>query len=135
MESGALLQQDEQNLSESIQRITTLMINIEKWTAQKIQMEETLKAEEQDWIQNDTIYKQRRIILNYIIRLNLDMSYDAHAALVVTKMNEDSRNLSGSAYELVFFMIQHILQQNRMPSINFMAEINQFISSQQEEMS
>ena len=50
MESGALLQQDEQNLSESIQRITTLMINIEKWTAQKIQMEETLKAEDQDWI-------------------------------------------------------------------------------------
>jgi hypothetical protein len=54
------------------------MINIERWTAQKIQMEETLKAEEQDWIQNDTIYKQRRIILNYIIKLNLDMSYDVH---------------------------------------------------------
>ena len=38
--------QDAQNLSESIQRITTLMINIERWTAQKLQMEETLKAEE-----------------------------------------------------------------------------------------
>ena len=63
------------------------------------------------------------------------MSYDAHASLVVSKMNEDGRNLSGQAYELVFFMIQHILQQNRMPSINFMAEINQFINSQQEEMS
>ena len=33
------------------------------------------------------------------------MSYDTHAALYVSKMNEDSRNLSGSAYELVFFMI------------------------------
>jgi hypothetical protein len=58
-------------------------------------MEETLKAEEQDWIQNDTIYKQRRIILNYIIKLNLDMVYDTHAYSQLTHMQECNRNLSG----------------------------------------
>jgi hypothetical protein len=50
VESGAFAALDAHNLSESIQRITTLMINIERWSAQKLTMEETLKAEEQDWI-------------------------------------------------------------------------------------
>ena len=68
-------------------------------------MEETLKAEEQDWIQNDTIYKQRRIILNYIIKLNLDMVYDTHAYVQLSHQAACNLNLSGSVYELIFFMI------------------------------
>ena len=35
----------------------------------------------------------------------------------------------------MFFMIQHIFQKNRLPSINFMAETVQYMNSQQEEMS
>jgi len=32
------------------------------------------------------------------------------------------------------FIIQHIFSQNRLPSVNFIAEINLFINSQREEM-
>ena len=48
-------------------------------------------------------------------------------------MQEQKHNLGTRAYELIFFMIHHIFKQNRMPSINFMAEINQYMMSQMEE--
>jgi len=63
------------------------MLKIETLTADKLQMEQTLKEKEQKWIQNDTIYKQRRIILNYIIRLNLEVTNEEW---VLTKMESEA---------------------------------------------
>ena len=56
------------------------MLKIENLTTDKISMEQTLKEKEQKWIQNDIIYKQRRIILNYIIKINLGLSFQVNAA-------------------------------------------------------
>ena len=72
-------------------------------------MESTLKEKEQVWIQNDNIYKQRRIVLNYIVKLNLEINFDHYMYLVLSKEREQNRNLNGCSYELIFFMIQHIL--------------------------
>jgi hypothetical protein len=52
------------------------MLKIENLVASKTEMEKTLKEKQEKWIKNDTIFKQRRIVLNYIIRLNLEMFYD-----------------------------------------------------------
>lgn len=49
------------------------MLKVEELTADKLGMEKTLKEKEQKWIQNDTIFKERRIIMNFIIKLKLDM--------------------------------------------------------------
>ena len=59
----------------------------------------------------------------------MDMNLDAEAYVQMGNLREKARNLSGKAYELIFFMVSHILEQNRMPSINFMAEIDQYINS------
>lgn len=53
------------------------MLKIENFTATKLNMEKTLKEQEQKWIQNDTIVKQRRIILNYIVKFFLDSAAQA----------------------------------------------------------
>jgi len=59
----------------------------------------------------------------------MDMNLDAEAYVQMDNLREKARNLSGKAYELIFSMVSHILEQNRMPSINFMAEIDQYINS------
>ena len=134
VESGVLSIQDKQSLAQSIQRITDLMLKIETLTADKAEMEATLKEKEQKWIQNDRIFKQRRIILNYIVKLNLQVRMQEYAAVREQHDRLTSENLSGKAYELVYFMIQHILAANRIPAVNFIAEINSMINSSKEEM-
>ena len=62
------------------------MLKIETLSAEKEKMEATLKREEQQWIQNDTIFKQRRIILNYIIKINLELSLDTFIARSLERM-------------------------------------------------
>ena len=54
------------------------MLKIEKHSADKIVMEKKLKEKEQKWIENDTIFKERRIVLNYIVKLNLDQCFQAY---------------------------------------------------------
>lgn len=135
IESGALTKQSEQDLNQSIQRITDLMLAIEKQTTDKINMEKELKEKEQKWIENDTIFKERRVILNYIIQLNLDQSFQAYFFQKLFELAQTRQNLSQRAYEIIFFGVQHIIDQNRLPSVNFMAEIEQYIQSQQEETS
>jgi len=135
IESGALGKQNQRDLDSSIQRITDLMLIIEKQTTDKINMQKKLKEKEQKWIENDTIFKERRVILNYIVKLNLDQSFQAYFYQKIYEMSKMKQNLSQRAYEIIFFGVQHIIQQNRLPSVNFMAEIEQYIQSQQEEMS
>jgi hypothetical protein len=50
------------------------MLKVEELTAEKLKMKKTLEEKEQKWIQNDTIFKERRIIMNSIIKYKLDMS-------------------------------------------------------------
>lgn len=50
------------------------MLKIETLTAERIKMEKTLKQSEKKWIQSDTIDKNRRIMLNYMIDLNQKVS-------------------------------------------------------------
>lgn len=109
------------------------MLKIEELNNEKVLMEQTLLENEQKWIAKDMIFKRRRIILNYIIKTNLEVNYDSHAMNSIYQMQEQKHNLGTRAYELIFFMIHHIFKQNRMPSINFMAEINQYMMSQMEE--
>lgn len=111
------------------------MLKIETLSAEKEKMEATLLREEQQWIQNDTIFKQRRIILNYIIKVNLELSLDSFIARSLERMEFQLHHESSRTFEIIFFMIQHIFQKNRLPSINFMAETIQYMNSQQEEMS
>ena len=75
-----------QNLTEAIHRITDLMLKIERQAAEKDSMIENLKLKEKKWIQNDTIYKQRRIILNYIVKINLSMGYDLYTLQSLTSL-------------------------------------------------
>lgn len=133
VESGAYQNQDQQDLSEAIERITNLMLRIEELTNEKVDMEKTLAENEQKWIAKDMIFKRRRIILNYIIKTNLEVSFDSYMLNSMAEHEEHNRNLSGHAYELIILMVQHIFKQNRMPSINFMAEIDQYMNSQMEE--
>ena len=105
------------------------MLKIEELNNEKILMEQTLLENEQKWIAKDMIFKRRRIILNYIIKTNLEVNYDSHVMNSLYQMQEQKHNLGTRAYELIFFMIHHIFKQNRMPSINFMAEINQYMMS------
>jgi len=109
------------------------MLKIEELNNEKVLMEQTLLENEQKWIAKDMIFKRRRIILNYIINTNLEVNYDSHAMNSIYQMQEQKHNLGTRAYELIFFMIHHIFKQNRIPSINFMAEINQYMMSQMEE--
>ena len=133
VESGAYQNQDQQDLSEAIERITNLMLRIEELTNEKKDMEKTLAENEQKWIAKDMIFKRRRIILNYIIKTNLEVTLDSYLLNSLSEFEQEHQNLSTHAYELILFMIQHIFKQNRMPSINFMAEIDQFMNSQMEE--
>jgi hypothetical protein len=100
------------------------MLKIEELNNEKVLMEQTLLENEQKWIAKDMIFKRRRIILNYIIKTNLEINYDSNVMNTLYQMKEQNHNLGTRAYELIFFMIHHIFKQNRMPSINFMAEIN-----------
>ena len=50
-------------------------------------------------------------------------------------MLQTRQNLSQRAHEIIFFGVQHIIDQNRLPSVNFMADIEQYIQSQHEETS
>ena len=135
IESGALSKQNKEEQDRSLQRITELMLKIQKHTADKIIMEKKLKEKEQKWIENDTIFKERRIVLNYIIKLNLDQCFQSYYYQKLNELHLMRQNLSQRAHEIVYFGIQHIIQQNRLPSVSFMAEIEQYIQSQQEETS
>ena len=61
-------------------------------------------------------------------------SFDYDAYMQMANKREKAHNLSGQAYELIFSMISYIFELNRMPSINFMAEIEQFMNSRKEEL-
>lgn len=72
-------------------------------------MEKELKEKEQKWIENDTIFKERRVVLNYIVKLNLDQSFQAYFFQKVQEMLQTRQNLSQRAYEIIFFGVQHII--------------------------
>lgn len=97
-------------------------------------MEQILKQKEQKWIQNDTITKQRRIILNYIIKINLAMAFELHKETTLYQMDQEQLNLVANAYDALLFMISHIFAQNRLPAINYIAEVNHFMSTHQDEI-
>lgn len=85
------------------------MLKIEKHTADKIVMEKKLKEKEQKWIENDTIFKERRIVLNYIIKLNLDQCFQAYYYQKLRELALTRENLSQRAHEIIYFGIQHII--------------------------
>lgn len=105
VESGAYQNQDQQDLSEAIERITNLMLRIEELTNEKIDMEKTLAENEQEWIKKDMVFKRRRIILNYIIKTNLEVTLDSYLLNSVSEFEQERQNLSSHAYELILFMI------------------------------
>jgi hypothetical protein len=73
-------------LTQAIARITDLMLKIEELNNEKVLMEQTLLENEQKWIAKDMIFKRRRIILNYIIKTNLEVNYDSHAMNSIYQM-------------------------------------------------
>jgi len=62
------------------------MLKIEELNNEKVLMEQTLLENEQKWIAKDMIFKRRRIILNYIIKTNLEVNYDSHAMNSIYQM-------------------------------------------------
>lgn len=73
-------------MTQAIARITDLMLKIEELNNEKVLMEQTLLENEQKWIAKDMIFKRRRIILNYIIKTNLEVNYDSHAMNSIYQM-------------------------------------------------
>lgn len=126
---GGFNQMSSHNLSMAIQHITDLMLKIETLALEKQSMEQILKEKEQKWIQNDTITKQRRIILNYIVKINLSMAFDLHQETSLYLMEQERQSLSSNAYDALLFMISHIFAQNRLPAINYIAEVNHYMST------
>lgn len=110
------------------------MLKIENLVASKTEMEKTLKEKQEKWIKNDTIFKQRRIVLNYIIRLNLEMFYDYNIIQTIKDHENQRHNFNQKAYDLIYYMIQHIYEKNRLPSIQFMTDIENYLQSQNEEV-
>ena len=66
------------------------MLKIENSTAFKLNMEKTLKEQEQEWIQNDTIVKQRRIILNFVVKYFLENAQKANYYQILVE--NDAKN-------------------------------------------
>lgn len=86
VESGYYQNSEQQDLTQAIARITDLMLKIEELNNEKVLMEQTLLENEQKWIAKDMIFKRRRIILNYIIKTNLEVNYDSHAMNSIYQM-------------------------------------------------
>lgn len=81
------------------------MLRIEELTNEKDDMEKKLAENEQKWIAKDMIFKRRRIILNYIIKTNLEVTFDSYLLNSVSELEHERQNLSSHAYELIIFMI------------------------------
>jgi hypothetical protein len=66
-------------LSTHIQRVTELMLRIEQKLHEKSLMVKKLNEKRMKWEQKDAKSKQRRIMLNYTVRLNMMSSFDYNA--------------------------------------------------------
>ena len=124
VESGEI-----KSLGEAIDKITQLMLTIERKTQDSQDMIEELGEKEQDWIKTDRSFKQRRIILNYLIKMKLNMTYDVYSDSKLESLIFKQSNQASNTYEALFFMVQHIFSQNRLPGINFISDVNQFLTS------
>ena len=121
------MQEDQFPYSDHIQKVTDLMLRIEKGMYQKEKLDKKLRDKEAKWELQDRSSRQRRIILENLSNLNMMASFDADAYMQMANRRQRAHNLSGKAYELIFQMISYIFERNRMPSINYLGEINGLI--------
>lgn len=109
------------------------MLRIENNLQSKDKMEKKLIEKEEKWESQDRSSRQRRIILNYAMKLNILRAFEGDAYMRMAKIRRRAESLSGQAYELIFAMISYILELNRIPSIKFTTEIEHLMNANKEE--
>lgn len=60
--------------------------------------------------------------------------FELHHLCELHHFKLESKNFSSSGYDILFFIISHLFAQNRLPAINYIAEVNHFTSVHSDEI-
>jgi len=111
---------DEPHLGDSLDSIMRLLLQIETLEQDRAKLQDKLLLREAKWIENDRLFKERRVALMQVLQLGLALMCDVAKALYREDATEQH---SVARHERALVMIDQTLAGNREQSQRFLIKI------------